>query len=216
MEDSIGALSEKDTAKQKNASGNRVEAVERALLILEAFLDEDDAIPLNRLAIKTGLYKSTILRLSGSLERFGYLIRHENGHYSLGPSLWRLGLRCRQGFKAEEHIRLVLRHLVEETSETASFYIRDGDERISLYRENSPNRIRYHLEEGVHLPLGQGASGKLLLAFTTDKPIDQELQKILEEGHAFSIGDRDPHAAAVAVAVHDQTGRFRGLCLSRA
>ncbi|MGO2393107.1 MAG: helix-turn-helix domain-containing protein, partial [Halomonas sp.] len=70
---------------------NRVEAVERALTILEAFTDQERSLSLVTLAERTGLYKSTILRLIGSLERFGYIVREGDGTYALGPSLWRLG-----------------------------------------------------------------------------------------------------------------------------
>ena len=41
-------------------------AVERALSILEAFGEADDELTLAELAKRTGLYKSTILRLSKS------------------------------------------------------------------------------------------------------------------------------------------------------
>jgi len=54
---------------------DRVEAVERALGILGAFTAEQGALSLRELAGATGLYKSTILRLCGSLEHFGYLRR---------------------------------------------------------------------------------------------------------------------------------------------
>jgi DNA-binding IclR family transcriptional regulator len=56
--------------------------------------------------------------------------------------------------------------LVEATQETASFYIRDGDQRICGYRLNSPRSARHHLDEGVRLPLGRGATRRVLLAFT--------------------------------------------------
>ena len=79
-------------------SEDRVEAVERALTILEAFREGEEALSLAALAEKTGFYKSTILRLAASLERFGYLARTPTGLYRLGPSLWRLGSLYRRSF----------------------------------------------------------------------------------------------------------------------
>ena len=116
---------------------DRVEAVERALTLLDVFTEEEDEVSLADLADKTGYYKSTILRLSRSLERFGYLARQPNGNFRLGPALWRLGSLYRREFDLGEYVRPVLRRLRDQTSETASFYIRDGDVRVCLYRENS-------------------------------------------------------------------------------
>ncbi|RTL67516.1 MAG: IclR family transcriptional regulator, partial [Hyphomicrobiales bacterium] len=76
---------------RKSATGEavetqRVESVERALTILDAFGDGTPRLALGELAARTGLYRSTILRLAASLERFGYLNRDEDGAFRLGPS----------------------------------------------------------------------------------------------------------------------------------
>ena len=65
--------------------------------------EAEEPLTLAALAAATGFYKSTILRLAGSLERFGYLVREESGAFRLGPSLWRLGSLYRGGFDLGEH-----------------------------------------------------------------------------------------------------------------
>jgi DNA-binding IclR family transcriptional regulator len=187
---------------------NRVEAVERALAILEAFRDGDGALSLAELAQRTGLYKSTILRLSGSLERYGYLHRRDDGRYGLGASLWRLGSLYRRTFDLSDRIRSELRQLVDTTGETASFYVRQGDERVCLYRQNSPRPIRHHLEEGVRLPLDRGAAGRVLLAFSGAG--GEPFATIRRERAYVSLGERDPEVAAAAVPVTDRSERLRG------
>jgi hypothetical protein len=62
-----------------------VAAVDRALLILSAFREDDAALSLALLARRTGLYKSTILRLLQSLLRAGYVVRLPDGNYVIGP-----------------------------------------------------------------------------------------------------------------------------------
>ena len=163
----------------------RVEAVERALTILEAFREGEEALSLAALAEKTGFYKSTILRLAASLERFGYLAREPGGLYRLGPSLWRLGSLYRRSFDLGEHVRPELRQLVEATTETASFYVREGNERVCLYRLNSPRPVRHHLDEGVRLPLQQGAAGRVLLAF--DGGQGEPYASLRSQGHYVSL-----------------------------
>jgi DNA-binding IclR family transcriptional regulator len=187
---------------------DKVEAVERALSILGAFRAEQPRMTLAELAASTGLYKSTILRLAGSLERFGYLLRGADGRYRIGPAPARLGAIYRTAFDLGDVIRPELRRLVEATGETASFYVRDGDKRVCLYRHNSPQAARHHLDEGVQLPMNAGASAHVLKAFgEKSEPRYAELRK---RGYYASLGERDPHVAALAVPVFDAAGSLRG------
>src|SRR5207247_23366 len=137
-------------------SNDKVEAVERALAVLNAFRADRPRMTLGELAAATGFYKSTILRLAASLERCGYLVREDNGGFRLGPAPWRLGSIYRTSFDLEKGIRPELRRLVETTGETASFYIREGRSRVCLFRHNSPQSARHHLHEGAELPLNAG------------------------------------------------------------
>lgn len=186
---------------------DRVEAVERALSILEAFGETRASLDLAELAEETGLYKSTILGLSASLQRYGYLTRGGDGQFRLGPSLWRLGASYRRNFDLGEFVRPVLRELVAGTEETPSFSVRDGGERVCLYRLNSPNPIRHHLDEGVRLPLDRGAAGRVLRAYTVGLEADRAL---IGDGYAVSVGERSPDVAAVAVPVFRSDCSLRG------
>jgi DNA-binding IclR family transcriptional regulator len=189
-------------------SNDKVEAVERALALLEAFHTERPVMTLGEIAAATGFYKSTILRLAASLERFGYLVREESGAFRLGPALWRLGSIYRGGFDLGEAIRPELRRLAETTGETASFYIREGRSRVCLFRHNSPQSARHHLEEGAVLPLDAGASAHVLAAFSDGK--GPKAKAARQRGYCVSLGERDPQLAAVAVPVFDLAGKFRG------
>lgn len=186
----------------------RVLAVERALAILEAFAAGGARLPLAELARRTGLYRSTILRLAASLERFGYLSRDGDGRFRLGPTLWRLGVLYQDAFDLADYVRPVLREVVEEVGETAAFYVREGDRRICLYRVNSPRTVSSHLEEGAELPLDRGASARVLVAFTGGK--GELYEKVRRRGSYVSLGERDPEAAAVAVPVLGAGRRLLG------
>ncbi|MCF8482344.1 MAG: IclR family transcriptional regulator [Rhodospirillum sp.] len=189
-------------------SEKRVEAVERALSILEAFTEDRRAMSLAELAGETGLYKSTILRLIASLDRYGYMKRMEDGRYRLGPSLWRLGSLYHKDFDPGESIRPVLRDLVELTGETASFYVCEQGERLCLYRENSHNPLRHHLEEGSRLSMTYGASARILRAYGLGEAESQ--QALLANGCYISVGERNRDIAAVAAPLFDRENRFRG------
>lgn len=177
----------------------RVESVERALTLLNAFRADKPAWSLAELANETGFYKSTILRLMGSLERFGYTQRDRDGLYHPGPALLRLGQLGQTSVSLEAVIRPVLEQLRDQTRETASFYVRDGDERVCLYRENGRHEVRHHLEEGARLALDQGAAG-LVLAHPDP-----------QRGEVFhSFGAREASLAAIAVPILDSRGKLHG------
>lgn len=186
----------------------RVEAVERALSIVECFTAKDRELTLTEISELTGLYMSTILRLCGSLERYGYVTRRPSGHFMIGPSLWRLGVLYSQAFESAEIIRPILREIVQKTMETATFYVRDGNDRICLYRETSPHALRFDLDEGARLTMDRGASAHILRAFSDDaKDGDEAIRK---SGFVISDGERTPNVAAVAVPFLDAAGGFRG------
>src|SRR5262249_38969385 len=189
-------------------SNDKVEAVERALAVLDAFHADRPTMTLGEIAVATGFYKSTILRLAASLERCGYLVREENGVFRLGPTLWRLGSGYRAGVHLGGTIRPELRRVVEASGETASFYVREGRSRVCLFRHNSPQSARHHLDEGAELPLNAGASAHVLVAFSDGR--GSRSNAVQQRGYCISLGERDPQVAAVAVPVFDLGGQFRG------
>ncbi len=190
----------------------KVEAVERALGILEAFADGSPRLALAELAARTGLYPSTILRLAASLERFGYLLREADGRFRLGPTPLRLGVLYRRSFDLAEFVRPALARLVEATGETAAFYVREGEQRICLYRQHSPRLLRHHVEEGGALPLDRGASGHVLRAFTPGGVPNPGAPNPVMPGAGpwVSLGERDPELAALAMPVFGRDRRFLG------
>lgn len=174
-----------------------VAAVERALTILDALTDEKTTLA--ELAKRTDLYKSTLLRLIVSLEKFGYVLRDADGCYRLGSKVLHLGSLYQKHFRVSEVVVPVLRKLVEELREGASFYIADADWRVVLHRIEASRAVRDAVREGDRFPLTSGASGHVLCAFngTSGKRFDEVRQQM----YASSFGERDPETAAFAVPV---------------
>lgn len=176
-----------------------VAAVERALAILDAFRDGDDGLTLAEIAQRTRMYKSTILRLCASLEKYGYLWRVSDGRYRLGPTPIRLGSLYQRAFRLAERVVPVLHRLAHDLGESASFYIRHGDVRVCLHRVDSPQPIRDHVREGDHLPLDRGAAGRVLLAFGGAR--GAAFAAVRRDLVAASFGERNPETAAIACPV---------------
>jgi DNA-binding IclR family transcriptional regulator len=145
----------------------------------------------------------------------GFLYRETDGTYSLGPELHRIASLTSEGramaasLEAAAVLRPVVGDLAARTLETASFYVREGQRRICLVRENSPREVRHHVEEGWRRPLRVGAAGKVIRAFSKHAR-DPKLQNVRARGWAISLGERDPDLAAIAVPVFNRDKEFLG------
>src|SRR5690242_2371662 len=172
-----------------------VSAAERALAVLTAFRRGDGALSLAELADRTGLVKSTIMRLTVSLQRYRLLARLPDGSYRLDAETLRLGTAYQQAFSLADHVLPALGQLAVKTGETASFYVRHGEERLCLFRVESASPIRMHVQPGDTRPMDKSAIAQILRRYEAGPPgPDDELP-------LFTSGVTDPHAAALAMPV---------------
>ncbi len=185
-----------------------IAAVERAFALLEAFNDGIDTLTLSQLADRTGLYKSTVLRIVQTLERLGYLGRTRSGAYHIGPAPLRLGRLYQAAVRPEDIIVPVLRQLVEATHESAGFHVRFKDCRLCLYRVDSPDPIRDHFRPGDLLPISKGAGGLILSAFGEDPA--PTLDHVRERMLGISRGAIALEMGGVAAPVFNAHGELEG------
>jgi DNA-binding IclR family transcriptional regulator len=183
-----------------------VAAVERALAILDAMTDEK--ITLAELSKRTDLYKSTLLRLIKSLEKFGYVLRDDDGRYRLGSKVLYLGSLYQRNFRTSDLVPPVLRNLVAELHEGASFYVADGEHRVVLHRIDAARSVRDSVHEGDRFPLTSGAAGHVLRAFAGAR--GERFDQIRDAMFAASFGERDPETAAYASPVFGHGNRLVG------
>lgn len=186
----------------------RTASVERAMSILLVFTPQKPKLRLADIARETGLHKSTILRLMNSMALYGFVNKDGEGRYSLGASVWRLGLIFRQDFDNGEQIRPVLRMLVERTGETASFLVRAGSDRVCLYRENSSNLLHFGADEGMRMNLDSGASGLVLRRFTGEDVGD--LSAFNKRGTVNLEHTRNANVASISTPIFSYSGQLKG------
>lgn len=175
-----------------------VASADRALTVLSAFRKGDRSVSLAELAERTGLVKSTIMRLAISLEEHGYLAREGDGSYRLDAEVLRLGMLYTHSFRLEAHVAPVLEELVARIGETAAFYVRRGEQRICLFRVDSPHLLRMHVRIGDALPLDNSAIAQVLRAFTP-RPLPAYVATL--DLPLITMGATDPHTGAMATPV---------------
>ena len=125
-----------------------VAAAERTLAILDAFVGAGRSMSLGDLEQATGLFKSVILRYMISLERQNYVVKLHDGRYRLGPKLMELGHICEASFDILSIVNPALDRIAEDTGETVSFYVREGQNRVCIARRDSSHSLKVSVRPG--------------------------------------------------------------------
>jgi DNA-binding IclR family transcriptional regulator len=189
-----------------------VAAVDRAISLLLAFSETDTSLSLNELASRTGLYKSTILRLTRSLLHFSFMERDADGRFRIGPSAWRVGVLFMRAVEIQDRLGCLVRALGSKTEESISVYVPvlspAPPTRVCILRCNSPHSLRDHVELGDSLPLGRGAGGRMLRAFVA--PEGAEDEKIRSSGYVLSFGERRTGIGSVAAPIFGADNQLVG------
>lgn len=192
----------------ENSAPGGVAAVDRALSVLGAFRSGDSTLTLTDLAQRSRLYKSTVLRLLASLEHARLVVRQGDGVYALGPEVARLHAVFTGSFSLEAEVVPALRALVARTQESAAFHVRQGEQRLCLYRVDSPHVVRDHTRAGDLLPLDRGAGGRILRAFEGAKGSAHD--RIRQQGYVDIDSDRVPDLSGISAPVFGADGRLVG------
>jgi DNA-binding IclR family transcriptional regulator len=214
--------------KESKESEKIVDSVASALTILDCF-ETAPSLSLSDIHERTGINKTRIMRLAGTLRHMGYIAQDPaTGRYTLGQKVLSLG-----GGLSKSYLNIkvlsnsFMKEIVDETGETASFFVVHGFQRLCLVREESRNAVRYVINEGEERPLYKGAPSKALLAFlpeeqreaflahfaTIQKEYDpdafrRQIVEAKEQGYASSMAEVSPDSYSIAVPIFCGFGKF--------
>jgi DNA-binding IclR family transcriptional regulator len=181
--------------------------------VLEAFGTEDSSLSLAELSRRTGYHRSTVLRLARTLALDHYLVQREDGTWRLGRAAGWLGACYQATFDVHDIVEPVLRELTIKTGESATFYVREGNERTCVVRVEGPKAVRHHVRIGATLPLLIGGPGMVIVAFSGAR--GEEYETIRKDGYRISLGVRDPEVSSISVPVFGMNWKVLGaLCIS--
>lgn len=181
-----------------------VASVDKALTILRLFSSQHPALSLNQIADATGLYKSTALRMLASLGNALLILKRSDGLYVLGPAIASLNAGYQQQQSLESLVLPILQQLMKATQESAAFHVRQGDQRLCLYRVDSKQALRDHIKVGDLLPIDKGAGGKVLHAF---EGAPGKANEQIREAMVLAIsGDRVKEISGISSPVFNAEG----------
>jgi DNA-binding IclR family transcriptional regulator len=169
------------TRVQKDASvgSRRVRAVDHALDVLDCLGQVGRPLGVSDIARRTGLSKGTVHHLLSTLTSRRFVMQDPyTSLYRLGWALYELGSSVVRDVEFSRAARPFLDRLATETGESVLLGILEDDAVLYLDRGESPSGLQMVANAGRRGPLHATASGKVLLAFTSDA---QLLERILSK-----------------------------------
>jgi len=215
-----------------NMRENKIQTIDRSVAILDCFTLEKPAMGVREVARRTNLSPSTVGRMMAYMRDIGILSQDpETQSYMMGSKV----LAWAGIYTVTSDVRAValpvMVHLQEETRETISLYVLEGNDRVCIERFESPETVRIVARVGRRIPLYAGSAGKVFLAFMpqarreelladmklepmtertiTDKDeLRENLGRIREQGYAISRGEWIIDASGTAAPIFDARGNI--------
>ena len=201
----------------------------KGLVVLEALIERDQPCGVSDLAAQLKLSKSNTHRLLNTLLHAGYATMLD-GRYSASFKVWELGACLMRNFDVRQFARPALEHVARETAEGARLTVLDPKtfEVVYIDKIESPQAVRTYTNVGERAPAHCTSSGKVLLAFQSEKVIrrasrnlrphtrwtivDREqfirhLAQVRSDGYALNRKELSEQVRGVAAPIFDAEGR---------
>ena len=172
-------------------SGAPTALLERAMEILGCFDEKHSALTLTQLAQLTKLPMSTCHRIVGTLEEGGFLSKGSDRKFRVGTKLWTIAQHAPLSERLRESALPTLARLYEETGENVTLAVLDRGQALYVDRLVGERSIPTISRAGGHLPLHTTGVGKVLLAYQSEKAIEQYLSQPLPKPTPQSITQPD-------------------------
>lgn len=179
--------------KKSNNTVYTVQALERALDILECFSFQNRHLSLTDVVNCTGLNKTTAKRLIANLTARGYLQRDPQSRmYQLGMRLFEMGGIVFSSFSLRQTAAYPMSQLQNQTGATVLLGVRMQEELVYIDKREGDGMIRISSDIGWRRPLHYGMLGMVLLAGLDLKEVRRILKNTPLQAHTpFSITDSD-------------------------
>ena len=152
----------------------------RGLSVLRAFRPSDDGLGNAEISERTGIPKSSVSRLTFTLQTLGYL-NHARRHdrYRPGPALLALGNMASASISFVDLSAPLMQRLADETGTLALLLVRDQQKMLIVKTWRPREVASLWLEVGHRLPYNGSSSGHAMLA------------SLSEAGFAQTVADAD-------------------------
>jgi len=208
---------------------NRVQSLDRALEMLELLASNGGEMGVSDLARRLEVHKSTAFRLLATLQDHGLVEQNAaTEKYRLGYGLVRLAGAVVAELDLSRAARAVMQELADRSRETVNLALLQGDRVINIDQITSSHLVVNVNWVGKQNPVHCTSTGKVLLAFLPPaelrrilgRPLERltprtivdratlekQLQRVREDGYAFTLEELEVGLNAVAAPVRDSRG----------
>ncbi len=182
-----------DQDKEDQAGNDRdfVASLEKGLLVIEAFDANRSKLTLSDVAKITGITRAAARRYLLTLTRLNYA-EFDGRYFSLSPRILRLGYAYLSSTSLPARVQPFLERISEETGESSSAAILDGDDIVYIARSATRRIMSIGLGVGSRLPAYCTSLGRAILAYQPQDAIEAYLQRVrLEARTPKTVTDKD-------------------------
>jgi DNA-binding IclR family transcriptional regulator len=211
----------------------RVQAIDRAVQILQCFSEKRPELKLIEISDELGLNKSTVHGIISTLKYHGLIEQdNETQKYRLGVYLMQLGDVVSRSIDVVGIARPFITDICNQVEETVHLATLDNMEVVYIDKIESTQSMRIFSARGARNPAYCTGVGKAMLAYLDEHTLDKLLQsseliavtpktitnkpelmlefvKIREDGYSFDNEENAIGLTCVAAPVFDHTGNVK-------
>jgi IclR family acetate operon transcriptional repressor len=164
--------------KPKSTRGDHVQALSRALTLLNRVAETAEGATLTELAQQVGLAPSTAHRLLTSLEQERYVrFEPKDRLWSIGVQAFVTGCAFTKTRNLVALARPHMRRLMDDSGETVNLAVEDNGQAVYLAQIECRQVMRVFTRPGSRVPLHCSAVGKAILTAYSDRLLTKVLQQ---------------------------------------
>jgi IclR family transcriptional regulator, KDG regulon repressor len=140
----------------------------------------------------SGIPKTSVHRMVGSLQEMGFIKKEEDNKYSLGFLFLEFGQLVKERIDIRKIALPIMYSLREDAREAVNLVIKQGNEAIYIEKLETMQPVRVYTKIGRRAPLYGGACPRILLAFLPESELEQYVKQTeLKPIATDTITDKD-------------------------
>lgn len=171
---------------------NRVQAIDRAVAIIECFSRERQELKLSEISDMLDLNKSTVHGIINTLKYHGFISQDENTQrYRLGIRFIEFGDLVTNSISIRNAALPIIREVCMKIKETVHIAMIDGSEVVWIEKKECNQSIKTSTTIGARLPAYTTADGKIILSYQNREKVKEYLPNEIAKFTPNTITDKD-------------------------
>jgi IclR family transcriptional regulator, pca regulon regulatory protein len=224
----VDSCSSEATMPAADRAPHFVRSLERGLAVIRAFDADHPELTLSEVARDCGLTRAAARRFLLTLADLGY-VRADGRVYRLTPRVLELGYSYLSSFSLAQIAAPHLEQLVDNTRESSSLCVLDGDDIVYVARVPARRIMTVAVTVGTRFPAHVTSVGRVILAHLPEEEIEvrlarveltpltartidsvavlrTELERVRRQGYALVDQELEEGLRSIAAPVRDRGG----------